>query len=82
MLALGEPAYEPYRYQPLIIPSRHALLERGYAQASCSADDREDDAIGGPTAFVHSSAQMRALSGTRAEFARIRWGRLGSRRAY
>jgi hypothetical protein len=58
------------------------MLEGRYPRATCSADDAAEDAAGGPTGFVHSSEQMRALSNTRAEFARVRWGRLGQRRAW
>ena len=87
MLAVGEPAYEPYRYTPLLRPSRTAVLEGkgypGYPQgATCAAQDAADDAAGDATTFIHSSEQMRALGSSRSDFARARWGALGRRRAW
>lgn len=85
MLALGEPSYEPYRYQPLLIPSRTAVLTgksyAGYPQgATCTQRDMADDLQGEPSAFISGgSEQMRAISTSRGDFARARWGRLGKR---
>ncbi len=85
MLALGEASYEPYRYQPLLIPSRTAVLTGrsypGYPEsATCSAQDMADDMQGDGTAFITGgSEQMRAFNTTRGEFSRARWGRLGKR---
>jgi hypothetical protein len=56
MLALGEPSYEPFVYQPLLIQTRHALLNRNYPSSTCSAADAEEDSIGGPRAScIHLS---------------------------
>jgi hypothetical protein len=83
MLALGEPSYEPYRYQPLLIPSCTVLTGRSYPGypegATCTQQDMADDLRGDASFFVHSTEQMRAVSSVRGDFARTRWGRLGKR---
>jgi hypothetical protein len=85
MLALGEPAYEPFRYQPLLIPSRTAILTGpsypGYPRATFSAQDALDDLMGGPSTFISSPEQMRLLS-QHSGRERIRWGSFHRRRAW
>jgi hypothetical protein len=84
MLALGEPQYEPFRFTPLLIPSRTAIFASksyaGYPQgATCAQQDMADDMQGDSSFFVHSADQLRAFNSTRGDFARARWGRLGKR---
>jgi len=85
MLALGEPAYEPFRFTPLLLPSRTAMFEGrnypGYPQATCSAQDALDDAAGDPSTFISSPEQMRLLSQHSGQ-ERIRWGSFHRRRAW
>jgi hypothetical protein len=82
MLALGEPQYEPFRYQPLLrnLPTSSPFEARRSA-ASCQAQDDADDAAGDPSFFIRDAAQMRALGSPSAQ-ERIRWGSLNRRRAW
>lgn len=85
MLALGEPAYEPFRFTPLLLPSRTAMFEGrnypGYPQATYPAQDALDDAAGEPSTFISSPEQMRLLS-QHSGRERIRWGSFHRRRAW
>ena len=85
MLCLGEPEYQPYRYQPLLLPSRTAILEGrsypGYPQATCSAQDALDDSCSDASTFTTSAEQMRILSAHSGR-ARIRWVSFHRRRAW
>jgi hypothetical protein len=88
MLALGEPRYEPFRYQPLrhdlpVTPMTHAFdsrrsRERG-SWGSCEAQDRLDDAAGDSTFIVRDGRQMQRATDGRE---RMRYGSLYRRRAW
>lgn len=51
MLALGEPSYETFRFQPLLrhVPSSSPFLPPQHPAASCAAQDAADDAAGDAT---------------------------------
>jgi hypothetical protein len=86
MLALGEPRYEPFRYQPL----RHDIVtssfdshrtSRGYPWGTPTEQDTLDDAAGDATFFVRDPAQMMALGSSSAR-ERLRYGSLYRRKAW
>ena len=64
MLALGEPSYEPFRFQPLLrdVPSSSPFVPQS-SEATCKRQDDLDDMAGDSTFFVHSREQL--LSNTR-----------------
>lgn len=83
MLALGEPSYEPYRYEGLPrLPTKSPWSPRpSSTPATCQRQDDLDDAVGGPTFFVTGGqAQMHGYAVS--EFAGPRWSSLRGRKCW
>jgi hypothetical protein len=86
MLALGEPAYEPYRYTGLPRLPTSSPFDSAARRATCQAQGDTDDAAGDATFFVNDPLQMRLPPGANSrrwgrstgerhgEFARVRYG--------
>lgn len=76
-------AYAPYRWTGLPRYERNPWPAQmmGKQRASCQAQDDLDDAVGGPSTFIHSADQMHAISAMGGRD-RVRWPTFSRRRAW